>query len=422
MLERVTWAWHTVLQKSAQKKINGIPIAVKEGLSSSWEQRTVMSRAKAVLPCEPCQIAGGFCAMGSYGAGRNCSIYPALLSHCNFNLIHVGPRQVICPALFPSLWDPRCVMEWYRCPQGKTCSRPSHGGTALALYGCMTVPNWVTLETAVSSFPFCVPQLLGTLFQGNGCREAFWITSIQISFERRTAPQIPSFFREVKSTPEAALLPTTRAAGGAEGPGGAVRGGAGGGSREPFGTAPALRRRRVPADPGLVAADVWAGPKQRGRAAGPPQRVRPPRPRSVPRPSLPPQSRDGGRSTVSGGGSAAAARGEGGRLPVTAGRVSADNPLPGRPSVLRARSGLSRGPGGPSYPEAGGVRDRLRCRAPRRVPARRTAGARPSRAFGCVAGGVPSFVFGSWGCQREVARLWLFRGSRSQPEVLFFCL
>uniref|UniRef100_A0A8V0YXB9 Small integral membrane protein 14 n=1 Tax=Gallus gallus TaxID=9031 RepID=A0A8V0YXB9_CHICK len=41
-----------------------------------------------------------------------------------------------------------------------------------------------------------------------------------------------------------------------------------------------------------------AGPKQRGRAAGPPQRVRPPRPRSAPRTSLPPQPRDGGRSTL----------------------------------------------------------------------------------------------------------------------------
>lgn len=37
--------------------------------------------------------------MGSYGAGRNCSLYPALLSHCNCNLIHIGPRQVICPGL-----------------------------------------------------------------------------------------------------------------------------------------------------------------------------------------------------------------------------------------------------------------------------------------------------------------------------------
>lgn len=35
MLEIVMWAWHAVLGKSAQKKINGIPIAVKEGLSSS---------------------------------------------------------------------------------------------------------------------------------------------------------------------------------------------------------------------------------------------------------------------------------------------------------------------------------------------------------------------------------------------------
>lgn len=39
MLARVTWAWHTMLGKSAQKKINGIPTAVKEGMSSSRGQR-----------------------------------------------------------------------------------------------------------------------------------------------------------------------------------------------------------------------------------------------------------------------------------------------------------------------------------------------------------------------------------------------
>lgn len=68
---------------------------------------------------------------------------------------------------FSSQWDPRCIMECYRCPQGRTCSWPSHGSAALPPYGCVGVPNGLASETTVPSFPFCVPQLLRTLLQGN---------------------------------------------------------------------------------------------------------------------------------------------------------------------------------------------------------------------------------------------------------------
>lgn len=172
MLEIVMWAWHTVLGKSAQKKINGIPIAVKEGLSSSWEQRTVMSQG-----CPPVWAVSDRRRFLCYGELRSWEKLQPLSSPPFSLQLQLDPHWPEAsnlpwitrfPSLwitrFPSLWDPCCVMEWYRCPQGKTCSWPSHGSTALPLYGCMRVPDWLTLETTVSSSPFCVPQLLKTLF------------------------------------------------------------------------------------------------------------------------------------------------------------------------------------------------------------------------------------------------------------------